>query len=259
VFDGFLGGFLVDFTLIRHNIINKCIILEKYIRIQILSSYSLNRILCHFKVPASRLRNMPQSSLMPEFFALLGIDVFLAISLISCLLDSRFPKAIPYIYQVAALFGFAQLLVSKEFIAIFGDYMRFWYSLIYLVIALGNVIAVNVHLAFQKELWRLARFFLGIITFPIVLVSIFFVLDYANSMTPSVLLFPHLPLETISLVLVVCGVFLGIGVAASFRPKNKKKMRSTEDSIDNWIVSIQNDEVSLRPKNKKKMGNKEVR
>lgn len=169
-----------------------------------------------------------QSSLMPEFFALLGIDVFLAISLVSCLLDRRFPKAIPYIYQAAALFGFAHLLVSKEFITIFGDYMRFWYSFIYLVVALGNVVAVNVYFAFQKELWKLARFFLGIVTFPIVLVSIFFVLDYADSGAPSALLFPRLPLETISLVLVASAVFLGIGIAASLRPKNQKKIRNME-------------------------------
>jgi len=165
---------------------------------------------------------------MPEFFALLGIDVFLAISLATCLLDRRFPKAVPYIYQAAALFGFANLLVSKEFMTVFGDYMRFWYSLIYLVIALGNVIAVNIYFAFQKELWRLARFFLGIVTFPIVLVSILFVLDYANSLTPSALLFPQLPLSTIFLVLVASAISFGIGIAVSLRPKNQKKMKNTE-------------------------------
>jgi len=164
---------------------------------------------------------------MPEFFALLGIDVFLAISLITCLLDRRFPKAIPYIYQVAALAGFAHLFISKEFMTLFGDYMRFWYCLIYLVIALGNVIAVNVYLAFQKGMWRLARGFLGVITFPVVLVSVFFVLDYANSVTSSVFLFPRLPLDTIFLVLLVCAVFLGIGVFASLRQKTKK-MREEE-------------------------------
>jgi hypothetical protein len=165
---------------------------------------------------------------MPEFFALLGIDVFLAISLATCLLDRRFPKAVPYIYQAAALFGFAHLLVSKEFITVFGDYMRFWYSLIYLVIALGNVIAVNIYFAFQKELWRLARLFLGIVTFPIVLVSILFVLDYANSLTPSTLLFPHLPLSTIFLVFVASTIFLGTGIAVSLRPKNQKKLKNME-------------------------------
>jgi uncharacterized membrane protein len=165
---------------------------------------------------------------MPEFFALLGVDVFLAISLVTCLLERRFPKAIPYVYQAAALFGFAHLLISREFITLFGDYMRFWYSLIYLIVALGNVASINVYLAFQKELWRLARVFLGIFTFPIILLSVFFILDYASSMTPSALLFPRLPLDTISFVLVSCAVFFGIGIAASLRPKNEKKKRNTE-------------------------------
>jgi len=164
-----------------------------------------------------------QSPLMPEFFALLGIDVFLAISLVTCLLDRRFPKAVPYIYQVAALFGFAHLLVSKEFIVVFGDYMRFWYSFIYLIIALGNVISVNIYLAFQKGLLKLARFFLGIVTFPIVLASIFFVLDYANGMTPPVLLFPQLPLDIISFVLVAIAMFLGIAILLSLRPRSVRR------------------------------------
>lgn len=171
-----------------------------------------------------------QFSLLPEFFALLGICVFLAISLITCFLDRRFPKAIPYIYQVAALFGFAYLLVSKGFITVLGDYTRFWCSLIYFVIALSNVIAVNVYFAFQKELWRLSHFFLGIVTLPMVLVSSFFVLDYANSMASSAFLFPRLSLETISLVLVASVVFLGIGIVVSLRLKNGKKLRSTEVS-----------------------------
>jgi len=166
---------------------------------------------------------------MPEFFALLGIDVFLAISLITCLLDRRFPKAIPYIYQVAALAGFAHLLVSKEFITVFGDYMRFWYSLVYLVIALGNIIAVNVYIAVQKGLWRLARVFLGIVTFPIVLVSIFFVLDCANSMTPSPLLFPRLPLGIVSIIVLVCVALVGIVIFASFRPKKGEEMKNKKE------------------------------
>lgn len=165
---------------------------------------------------------------MPEFFAILGIDVFLAISLITCLLDKRFPKATPYIYQVAAIFGFVHLLISKEFIAIFGDYMRFWYSLIYLVVALGNVVAVNAYLAFQKELWKLARFFLAIVTFPVVLVSTFFILDYASSMTLSPLIPARLPLDAIALAFVLSAVFIGVGIIASLRPKNGKKMRNVE-------------------------------
>ncbi|MGQ9625259.1 MAG: hypothetical protein ACUVT9_07840, partial [Candidatus Bathycorpusculaceae bacterium] len=92
------------------------------------------------------------SPLQPEFFALLGIDLFLAISLLTCLLDRHFPWQLPYVYQLAALAGFGQLLVSREFVASFGEYMRFWYSLLYLVVALANIVAVNVYLGVMKKL-----------------------------------------------------------------------------------------------------------
>lgn len=77
--------------------------------------------------------------LQPEFFLLLGIDLFLAISLLSCLIDKHLPWQLPYLYQVASLAGFGQLIVAKEFMALFGDYMRFWFSMLYLLIALANI------------------------------------------------------------------------------------------------------------------------
>jgi hypothetical protein len=85
--------------------------------------------------------------LMPEFFLLLAIDIFLAVSLLTCLLDKHFPTALSYIYQLAALIGFGNLLVSREFLQIFDEYMRFWYSIIYLAIGLPNVAAVNLYLS----------------------------------------------------------------------------------------------------------------
>jgi hypothetical protein len=87
------------------------------------------------------------SPLLPEFFALLGIDLFLMLSLLTCLLDERMPKALPYIYQLAALAGYGHLLISKNFLTIFGDYMRFWYCFIYLLACLANIVAVNIYFA----------------------------------------------------------------------------------------------------------------
>ncbi|TET19556.1 hypothetical protein E3J74_06685 [Candidatus Bathyarchaeota archaeon] len=54
------------------------------------------------------------SPLLPEFFALLATDLFLMLSLLTCLLDDRLPKAIPYIYQIAALMGYGHLLISRD-------------------------------------------------------------------------------------------------------------------------------------------------
>ncbi|MCK5631491.1 hypothetical protein KAH85_02935, partial [Candidatus Bathyarchaeota archaeon] len=64
---------------------------------------------------------------------LLGIDFFLATSLLTAVFDKYFPEKLAYLYQLVALAGFGQLLVTREFMASFADYMRFWYSFIYLL------------------------------------------------------------------------------------------------------------------------------
>jgi len=62
---------------------------------------------------------------------------------------------------LVALAGFGQLLVSKEFLAIFGGYRRFWYTLLYLTVALANIIALNVYLGIMKKLLNYARVFMA--------------------------------------------------------------------------------------------------
>jgi len=73
-------------------------------------------------------------------------------------LDERFPKGIPYVYQIAALAGFGNLMVSKDFLIVFGEYMRFWYCFLYLVVALGNTVAINLYLGIVKKLLNYASF-----------------------------------------------------------------------------------------------------
>jgi hypothetical protein len=118
--------------------------------------------------------------LQPEFFALLGIDLFLLLSMLSCLLDERFPKAIPYIYQLAAIYGFGHLLISRNFLDMFGEYTRFWYSFLYLVIALANIVAVNVYFAVLKRQNTIAKIWSVAVTFPSILVAVYFVTIYSS-------------------------------------------------------------------------------
>jgi len=115
--------------------------------------------------------------LLPEFFALLSVDLFALLSMLTCLLEDRFPKAISYVYVIGALMGFGHLWVSKEFLAVFGENMRFWYNVLYLAIALANVIAINVYLAVSKRMWTLAKAWSAAVTFPAMFISIFFVYD----------------------------------------------------------------------------------
>jgi len=159
------------------------------------------------------------SGLLPEFFALLGIDLFLMLSLLTCLLDDRVPKAIPYIYQIAALVGYGHILVSKDFFTVFGEYMRFWYCFIYLLVSLANIVAVNIYFAAVKKQWTLAKVWSGAVSFPTILISIFFVSNYSYLQGVP---FPLL----LQIALVVAAIIMGTSVAIFLSPgalRNKFK------------------------------------
>jgi len=151
--------------------------------------------------------------MLPEFFALLGIDIFLMLSLLSCLLDDWVPKAIPYIFQIAALVGYGHLLISKEFFVIFGEYMRFWYCFLYLLVALSSIVAVNVYFAVAKRQWTLAKIWSGAVTFPMVVISMFFVSNYTSVQEAT------LPLLTLQVGLVVSALVMGVSICLLLSPE----------------------------------------
>ena len=160
------------------------------------------------------------SPLQPEFFALLGIDLFLAVSLLTCLLDRHFPWHLPYLYQVAALAGFGQLMVSREFMGAFDEYMRFWYSLLYLVVALANLVAVNVYLGVIKKLLNYARVFMVTVTLPALTLTAFFVSNYADVAVHPLVMFPHMTWEATFMAVVAFDTFVvGLGTYIFFKPK----------------------------------------
>jgi hypothetical protein len=151
--------------------------------------------------------------LLPELFALLSSDLFLLLSLLTCLLEERFPKAIPYVYQVAALIGFGHLAVSKVFLTVFDVDLRFWYNFLYLAVGLANVVAVNLYLAVSKKTWVLAKAWSASVTFPTVFISMFFVYNYGYLQGAT------FPVLTVDLILVLSVVVLGIAVAVLLSPK----------------------------------------
>ena len=151
--------------------------------------------------------------LLPELFALLSSDLFLLLSLLTCLLEERFPKAVPYIYQVAALMGFGHLAVSKMFLTVFDVDLRFWYNFFYLAVGLANVVAVNLYLTVAKKTWILAKVWSASVTFPTVFISIFFIYNYGYLQGAT------FPMLTVDLILILSVVILGIAVAVLLSPK----------------------------------------
>ena len=144
------------------------------------------------------------------------------LSLLSCLLDDRLPKAIPYIYQIGALIGYGHLLVSKDFFTIFGEYMRFWYCFFYLLIALSNIVAVNIYLAAARGQWGLAKVWSGSVTFPTVVISMFFVSNYTSIQEAT------LPLLTLQVGLVVSALVIGLSICLLLSPEAMRNVFKKE-------------------------------
>jgi hypothetical protein len=158
--------------------------------------------------------------LQPEFFLLLGIDLFLAISLLTCLLDKHFPWQLPYLYQVAGLVGYGNLLASREFMALFGEYMRFWYSFLYLIVALANIIAINAYIGLTKKLMSYAKLLMFTVTFPSLAISALFVVNYTQIAVHPLLMLPPMSWEATFIGIVAFDTFVvGLGTYIFFKPK----------------------------------------
>ena len=166
-------------------------------------------------------------TILPEFFLLLGTDLFLLLSLLTCLLDSKFPKALPYVFQIASVMGFGQLLISKEFLAIFGEYMRFWYCFFYLLVALINIVALNVYLATAQKMWIIAKAWAGAVTFPSVMISVFFISNYGFVSSVE---FPFLLLQV---GLVLAAIMIGVSAALFLNPDLLPRFRRKKE-VTKW-------------------------
>jgi len=191
--------------------------------IQICDSYLLNHTPSHNETSVRLDGEKVAPTILPEFFVLLGTDLFLLLSLLTCLLEDKFPKALPYVFQVAAVIGFGHLMISKEFLTIFGEYMRFWYSFFYLLVALINIVAINVRFATSQKAWVLAKAWAGTVTFPAIIISVFFVSNYGYGSSAE---FPFLLLQV---GLVVAAVMIGVSAAVFLSPDLLPKLRRSKE------------------------------
>jgi len=158
--------------------------------------------------------------LQPEFFILLGVDLFLAASLLTCLLDRHFPWQLPYLCQLGALIGFGQLLVSREFLQFFDSYMRFWYGFLYLVVALASIVGVNVYLGLIKKMLNYAKTIMLTVTVPALSLTVFFLANYAQVALHPLIMVPQFSWEATFMGIVSFDTFVvGLGTYVFFKPK----------------------------------------
>jgi hypothetical protein len=162
------------------------------------------------------------SQLLPEVFALIGINVFLALSLLAFLLRNRFPRVLLFVYQIAAVIGLGFLVISKVCLAYSEEYVRLWCSFTYLIVALTNVVALNSYVAVAKRLWTIAGVWSGAVTFPSILISAFFVSEYSSTQG-------GVFLSGSQTGFLVLGLAVGVGLTLSHSLKRAKLLQGEEE------------------------------
>jgi hypothetical protein len=126
-------------------------------------------------------------ALLPEFFMLLGIVIFLAISLLSALLADELASKAQYFFQGGALLGLGELFISRSFVGsgVFSadpaDPTRLWVSIVYLSSAIFTVLWINIYLGIIKRKTALATTFAGAVTVPVMMDSAFFVTSFLTT------------------------------------------------------------------------------
>jgi hypothetical protein len=123
-----------------------------------------------------------------------------------------FRRGVPYLYEAAAVFGYVNLLMSREFLSTWGEYMRFSYCFMYLALALANIVGINAYLLVSKKSWGLAKVFASAVTFPTILISAFFFSLYGKETA-----------QLFTAVLLSSAMVLGVGIAFLVSPEKVKK------------------------------------
>ena len=115
--------------------------------------------------------------LVPEFFIVLGIFIFLAMSFLSALLDDDLPSILQYLFQGADAVGLGLLLLNQALInggilsRAPGDPTRFWISGVYLSSAVSIVAGLNAYLGIVRRKMALSSAFSGAVTVPTFMIS----------------------------------------------------------------------------------------
>jgi len=159
----------------------------------------------------------------PELLILVGVNIFIFLSLLTSIFDEPFPMALPYVFQIAALAGFCEVWVGYAFLLSFVE-VRFWCSALYLAVALLAVIAINLYIAINRRLLNTAIAFLGTVTVPTIFMSFLLVSAYVNGLAIWMPPLPIVPVETIYVVLTLCMVIFGLSIITYFEPNALKNM-----------------------------------
>src|SRR5215831_2603648 len=126
--------------------------------------------------------------LVPEFFTMMGIVIFLATSFVCLLLGDHLPRFLPYAFQGAAATGLGALLLVGQRIVTSApinpdsiSLTSIWIGIPYLASAVSSLVGMNLYLATTRraaaQTSNLARF----VTAPTLLISAILLFAYLGT------------------------------------------------------------------------------
>lgn len=108
---------------------------------------------------------------------MLGINIFLAVSGISALLDRDLPSSLKYIFQGAAGAGLGELLLGQGL----AGATRVWAGIVYLAFALSSLVGMNIRLAIVRRGMNIASILSQMMTVPVVMISALFLSSFLEN------------------------------------------------------------------------------
>jgi hypothetical protein len=200
--------------------------------------------------------------LLPEFFTVLGVFAFLAISLITALLDEDFSPKLAYIFQGTAFLGLGLMIMSGSILNPDPtDPTRFWTSVVYLEAAVSAVFGVNIYLALVRRRIALASILSATVAVPTFVVSAIFVSSFlgtAGEVGPSPVTVVGLALSAEVVSLSVFGFLreaykhirnpLVIGAASAPTGASSRSPNEPEMGLPLQLQSLQGEEWEESPR-----------
>ena len=173
----------------------------------------------------------------PELLILYALDMFLVLSIVTCLFDSHFPVAVPYFFQLLAIAGTGHMYLSRVFEGMFTVESRFWYSIFYLGAYLASSFAVSAYLFLIKRSAPKGLMFFGGCTFPTTVFGGYIISVFKNELPIPWFLSSDFASGWMSILLLFSFMLLFAGVAMFFDP-DQRSLRSFRQSIAQFIVDL---------------------
>lgn len=173
----------------------------------------------------------------PELLILYALDMFLVLSIVTCLFDSHFPVAVPYFFQLLSIAGTGHMYLSRVFDGMFTVESRFWYSIFYLGAYLASSFAVSAYLFLIKRSAPKGLMFFGGCTLPSTVFGGYIISVFKNELPIPWFLSSDFASGWMSVMLLFSFMLLFAGVATYFDP-DQRSLTSFRQSIAQYIGDL---------------------